>query len=581
MAARARRRVVVIGSGIAGLTTALHAAVDHDVVLISGGALDEANTAWAQGGITGVLPAENDDPGASIDSIENHVTDTLRAGAGMGIEDAVRVLCTEAPERLRELIALGVPFDRSGGRLARALEAAHSAPRVLHAGGDATGAAIERVLVEVVRDRVDVVLEHTRLIDLVLRDGAVIGASVQGPDRQGPDGPRVLDADAVVLATGGFAGLFARTSNPRSATGSGIAIAARAGALLADLEFVQFHPSVLAAPGSFLVSEAVRGEGAVLRNARGERFMSRVHPDAELAPRDVVARAMAAEMRLQNGRPVVLDATAIGARLDARFPSIARRVRAAGYDWTASPIPVTPAAHYTMGGVATDLDGRTSVPGLFAVGEVARTGVHGANRLASNSLLEGAVFGARAARALSSPEHPPLPVDPRTAPSVPIPASDRPGAPDTSQTLGTLLWDDVGLVRSEEGLVRAIDGIAALASTGAARDALTVATLVAHAALLRRESRGAHARSDHPATDPALASPQFLRARCVSTRVPLTADGANGGSSETAAHPRHHETRETGETSETRETGETRGTGRTRQTGETGKTREIRETIAC
>lgn len=521
MGARTRRRtVVVVGSGIAGLTTALHASPHHDVVLVTGAAIDAANTAYAQGGIAGVLDSSGGD---GHDSIASHMDDTLRAGAGLCAVDAVRVLCSEAPARLRELIDLGVPFDRSGDDLDRALEAAHSAPRVLHAGGDATGAAIERVLVHAARSRVTAIYEHTRLTDLVVRNGSVAGVVLHGPG-----GARVIDADAVVLATGGFAGLYAHTSNPSTATGSGIAVAARAGATLADLEFVQFHPSVLAAPGSFLVSEAVRGEGAVLRNERGERFMLGVHPGAELAPRDVVARAIAREMQAQGGRPVVLDATAIdGTLLDSRFPGIARRVREAGYDWTREPVPVTPAAHYTMGGIATDLDGRTSVPGLFAVGEVARTGVHGANRLASNSLMEGAVFGARVAHALSLGER-----DPFTAPDgdvtlVPISRAATAGRGDTRAALGELLWDEVGLVRSHGGLVRAIDGIAALSdadepaqaddpaqSDGAhgAEDALTVAMLVARAALLRRESRGAHARTDHPATDPSLARPLFVRA---------------------------------------------------------------------
>jgi L-aspartate oxidase len=507
--------VVVVGSGIAGLTTALHAAEHHDVVLVSGGDLDEANTAYAQGGIAGVLAPSG---GTHRDSIASHAADTLRAGAGLCDDEAVRVLCSEAPARLRELIALGVPFDRSGDDLARALEAAHSAPRVLHAGGDATGAAIERVLVGAARTRVATIHEHTRLIDLVVRDGAVVGVDVMGPG-----GPRRIDADAVVLATGGFAGLYAHTSNPPAAVGSGIAVAARAGAVLADLEFVQFHPTVLAAPGSFLVSEAVRGEGAVLRNERGERFMLSVHPDAELAPRDVVARAIAREMHAQGCRPVVLDATSLGdARLDARFPGIARRVRAAGFDWSREPVPVTPAAHYTMGGVATDLDGRTSVPGLFAVGEVARTGVHGANRLASNSLMEGAVFGARVARALSDGEREGFSAPGGSVATVPSPTSRSvaslsssvvPGSPAGRAALGRLMWDDVGLVRTESGLVRARDAISALAASAVDRDALTVADLVAHSALWRRESRGAHARTDHPATDAAFARPLFMRSQ--------------------------------------------------------------------
>jgi L-aspartate oxidase len=501
----ARRSVVIVGSGIAGLTAAVHAARDHDVVLVTADGIEDSNTRYAQGGIAGAIGAG--------DSVAAHVADTVRAGAGLCVEDAVRVLCAEAPERVRELIDLGVPFDRVDGRPALGLEAAHSAPRILHAGGDATGAAIERTLAAVARERAALVLEDTVVTDLVVVDGVVGGVRVR--DRRGAS---VLAADAVILATGGFAGLYEHTSNPPSAVGTGIALAVRAGAAVADLEFVQFHPTVLATSGGFLVSEAVRGEGAVLRDENGERFLRDVHPGAELAPRDVVARAIAETMRRQGGRPVLLDATHLdGARLDARFPGIARRVRAAGIDWTREPVPVTPAAHYTMGGIATDLDGRTTLPGLFAVGEVARTGVHGANRLASNSLVEGAVFAARAAAALSIPGLPDrhLVVAPgrSSAVALPEPTVGRPSPAGAapSPALGRLLWQEVGLSRSDAGLRRAVAGVDALASAGDADlDAVTVATLVVHAALERRESRGAHARSDFPTTDPTLAEPRFL-----------------------------------------------------------------------
>jgi L-aspartate oxidase len=505
VSAAARRSVIVVGSGIAGLTTAIHAARDHDVILVTAGGIEDSNTRYAQGGIAGAIGAG--------DSIAAHVADTVRAGAGLSAEDAVRVLCAEAPERLRELIDLGVPFDRVDGRPALGLEAAHSAPRILHAGGDATGAAIERTLAAIARERAALVLEDTRVTDLVVRDGVVRGVRLN--DRRGVS---VLSADAVIIATGGFAGLYEHTSNPPTAVGTGIAIAVRAGAAVADLEFVQFHPTVLATSGGFLVSEAVRGEGAVLRDEHGERFLLGVHPDAELAPRDVVARAIADTMRRQGGRPVLLDATHLdGARLDARFPGIARRVRAAGIDWTREPVPVTPAAHYTMGGIATDLEGRTTLPGLFAVGEAARTGVHGANRLASNSLVEGAVFAARAAAALSNPglaeQALVVPSGWSSAVALPERPAGRPfpagAAP--SPALGRLLWQDVGLSRSDAGLRRAVTGVDALASTGEAdHDAATVATLVVRAALERHESRGAHARSDFPMTDPTLAEPRFL-----------------------------------------------------------------------
>ncbi|ERK69397.1 putative L-aspartate oxidase, partial [Leifsonia aquatica ATCC 14665] len=371
-------RVVVVGSGIAGLVAALGASRDHDVVLVTKGELSESNTRYAQGGIAAALFAD--------DSTAAHVDDTLRAGAGLNVREAVEALCGDAPQRIRELIALGVAFDRDGDALARGLEAAHSSPRVLHAGGDATGAEIERALVATVLDSAVEIVEHAFLREVVVRDGAAAGVLV----RTDSGGEREIAADAVILATGGFGQLYAYTTNPAVATGDGVAAAWRAGAAVADLEFVQFHPTALAIPGSFLVSEAVRGEGAVLRNARGERFMVDVHPDAELAPRDVVARGIAIEMAAQGGTPVVLDATALGADfLARRFPTIDAACRTAGIDWSREPVPVTPAAHYVMGGVATDTSGRTTLPGVFAVGEVACTGAHGANRLASNSLLEG------------------------------------------------------------------------------------------------------------------------------------------------------------------------------------------------
>ncbi|MDN5688609.1 MAG: L-aspartate oxidase, partial [Brachybacterium sp.] len=385
--------VLVVGSGIAGLTAALRAVRHTDVLLVTKTELADGSTRHAQGGIAGAL-----DP---ADSPAAHARDTLAAGAGLGEAEAVRVLCQEGPDAIADLVARGVDFDRAAdGTCARGLEGAHGRPRILHAGGDATGRAIEDALVAAVRARTMgestgslTVLEHTALEDLLVQDGRVVGAELltaHGSRRR-------VHAVATVLATGGAGQLFSHTTNPAVATGDGIAAAWRAGVALEDLEFYQFHPTALAVPGSFLLSEAVRGEGAVLRDERGRRFLPDIDPRAELAPRDVVARAIAQVMAVQDGRPVLLDATGIGAdRLREGFPTIDAAVRAAGFDWGSRPVPVTPAAHYWMGGIRTDLEGRTSLPGLSAAGECARTGVHGANRLASNSLLEGAVFGARA-----------------------------------------------------------------------------------------------------------------------------------------------------------------------------------------
>ncbi|GAA1486734.1 L-aspartate oxidase [Brachybacterium fresconis] len=385
--------VLVVGSGIAGLTAALRASRHADVLLVTKTELADGSTRHAQGGIAGAL-----DPS---DSPAAHARDTLAAGAGLGETEAVRVLCQGGPDAIADLIARGVDFDRAAdGTYACGLEGAHGRPRILHAGGDATGRAIVDALVAAVRVQAAgestgslTVLEHAALEDLLVQDGRVVGAELLTADGS----RRPVHASATVLATGGAGQLFSHTTNPVVATGDGIAAAWRAGAALEDLEFYQFHPTALAVPGSFLLSEAVRGEGAVLRDEQGRRFLPGIDPRAELAPRDVVARAIAQVMAVQDGRPVLLDATGIGAeRLRERFPTIDAAVRAAGFDWGSRPVPVTPAAHYWMGGIRTDLEGRTSLPGLSAAGECARTGVHGANRLASNSLLEGAVFGARA-----------------------------------------------------------------------------------------------------------------------------------------------------------------------------------------
>lgn len=521
---------IVVGSGIAGLTVALHA-VEHGcrVTLVTKDVLEHANTRYAQGGIAGVMFAD--------DRLEDHVHDTLVAGAGLSDEAAVRVLVDEGPARIRELIALGVAFDRgSDGEFVKGLEAAHSYPRILHSGGDATGTAIEKALVARLRSSDVRVIEHAFLIDLVVDAGRVTGVDLLiGDVAASAHAPHVagrrerVEADAVVLATGGAGELYAHTTNPTVATGDGIAAALRAGADVTDLEFFQFHPTVL--PGAesgpatgeaFLVSEAVRGEGATLIDEDGRRFAFDAHPDGELAPRDVVARAIARQMEAQDGRPVFLDARHLrdtpeetAAFLARRFPTIDRSVRDRGLDWAREPIPVTPAAHYLMGGITTDLDGRSTLPGLYAVGEVARTGVHGANRLASNSLLEGAVFGARAGDAIAEDAAsgvwpsaaPPAPSSSSSAPS-PTAGVPAPSQPFSRAALQRLLWDDAGLVRDGAGLRHAANVIAEwrrdhrsplTESEFEDENLLLVGEQLVAAALRREHSVGAHFRSDEPA----------------------------------------------------------------------------------
>lgn len=491
--------VIVVGSGIAGLTAALHAReAGHSVTVVTKGALGDGCTGYAQGGVAGVYGAG--------DSATQHAADTIDAGAGLSDEAAVGVLVRDGAARIAELIARGVAFDRSpDGELLLGREAAHRHARIVHAGGDATGAAIAQALVASVRSADVTVVEGAFLADVLVEDGIARGIRVV-VDGVVSD----LSADAVILATGGAGHLYAHTTNPLGATGDGIAAALRVGAAVADLEFVQFHPTILGEGPAFLVSEAVRGEGATLIDAEGRRFVFDSHPDGELAPRDVVARAIARQSAWQ-GSPVRLDATMIGElRLAHRFPTIDRVTRERGFDWASEPIPVTPAAHYLMGGVVTDLDGRTSIHGLFAVGEVARTGVHGANRLASNSLLEGAVFGARAAAALDAPwRHPPVVTCSEPADGAMHgegPGSDGEDAHGTAfsrAALQRVMWDQVGLLRSEDGLRHALTTVRRWLAD--ARDPRTVAEredanllllaeATASAALARTESIGAHFR---------------------------------------------------------------------------------------
>ncbi len=504
--------LIVVGSGVAGLTAALEAVdAGHDVTLFSKSDLGQSNTRYAQGGVAVVMTSD--------DTVAEHVHDTLIAGAGLSDADTVEVLCSEGPEAIRELIERGVQFDRhgtgpDGGELAHGLEAAHSHARILHAGGDATGAGIAYALIDRLRESPVEIRERTTVVDLLLEDGRCVGVQLL-------DGTE-LRGDSVVLATGGAGQLFPYTTNPEVATADGLAMALRAGAIAADLEFYQFHPTSLAAPGNFLVSEAVRGEGAVLVDESGRRFMLDVHPDAELAPRDVVARGIAAQMARQKGKPVRLDATDLGGEfLAKRFPNIDAASRAQGFDWGEQPIPVTPAAHYYMGGIRTDEWGRTSVPGLYAVGEAACNGLHGANRLASNSLLEGAVYGTRVVEGLGLPDHPDdFGAD--WADPVEVELGDT--APDddaeslTRDDLQRLMWDAAGLSRNGDDLTQAAARLAAwrtptVSDAKSAEDAnlLVVARAVVASALARHESRGGHFRTDFPESDPGQARHSSVR----------------------------------------------------------------------
>jgi len=491
-----RKHIIVVGSGIAGLIAALEISREHEVTLVTKSELSESNTRWAQGGIAAAMFPD--------DSVAEHVADTLRAGAGLCDAAAVEILCSEGPARIRDLIRLGVTFDQRDGDLARGLEAAHSRARVLHAGGDATGLSIETALVRAVRHANIRVLEHTFACDLLLEGEQVTGLEVLDAANSRYE----IEADAVILASGGAGQLYLHTTNPSVATGDGVAMALRAGAQLADMEFYQFHPTALATLDTFLISEAVRGDGAILLDAHGRRFMQSVHPDAELAPRDVVARGIARQMALQDGQPVLLDATAMGAEfLATRFPTIDAACRARGFDWSAQPVPVTPAAHYWMGGVRTDIWGRTSIPGLFAVGEVACTGVHGANRLASNSLLESLVFAWRCAALVVSGEafektpfawqQEEYLIDQDTAAAI---------MPVDRRELQTLMWNAAGIERTAEALQSAANQLSHWRPDGDTVEALETANLLSLArvlvagALARKESRGAHFRDDYPET---------------------------------------------------------------------------------
>jgi L-aspartate oxidase len=519
----------VLGSGVAGLSAAVRLANlalpgrRPSLGVLTKGVLSQSATRWAQGGVAAVL-------GGDEDSTDLHLADTLAAGAGLCDEEAVRILVDEGPARVHELITLGVEFDReASGLLALAREGGHSRPRVVHAGGAATGAEVERALVDATYATAGAVLEGWFALDLLVEHGRCVGVTALPP--QGP----VVEVRAthVVLATGGAGQLFSVTTNPPESTGDGVAMALRAGVPTADIEFVQFHPTALHHPAMPrpLLSEALRGHGALLRDAAGERFVD------ELAPRDVVSRAMAARMVAQGTDHLWLDATGLD-RFPQRFPTIAASLTSIGLNPETDWLPIAPAAHHLSGGVATDLWGATALPGLWAVGEVACTGVHGANRLASNSLLEGMVFGARLAERIASPHHDPEPsgvlravfgeqaldgigCTVLTDPPICWPAGEggRTGAlggePDIAKLRDSLqrtMTGGAGVVRSASSLAAAASEVANLVTAlgdrttsvaaGELGNLLQLATALLVSAWTRTESRGAHSRSDFPETDP-------------------------------------------------------------------------------
>lgn len=489
-----RHDVLVVGSGVAGLSTAL---AIGECTILTRGEPGSGSSREAQGGIAAAV-GDGDDPAA-------HVADTAAVGGGLVDPTVAETVTRAAPERIAWLERLGARFDRRGDRLALGREAGHSARRIVHARGDATGAEVVRALLAEVRRREVEILAGFDLVDLARHGDRIVGVLALGPDGE----PFLHLAGAVVLATGGIGRLYLRTTNPPEVTGSGLAAAARAGALVADAEFVQFHPTALDVPADPvpLLTEALRGEGATLLS--DARSLMAAHPDGDLAPRDVVARAV--WERLTAGQRVVLDARGI-TDLPSRFPTVWTLARRWGFDPRRDPLPITPAQHFHMGGIAVDVRGRTSLPGLWAVGEVAATGLHGANRLASNSLLEGLALAVTVAEDVTREAASP----PGTAVEVP---ADAPLArrPEHLTEVRTAAWTHLGVVRDADGLTTALERLSAPGAGGPMeRDLRTVGRLVAEAALARTGSLGAHYRRDHP--HPAAPQRSLLRPRPVPTR---------------------------------------------------------------
>lgn len=498
---------VIVGSGIAGLYTALLAKEHGKVLVVTKGSIEDSNTRYAQGGIAAAI--------GKSDSPELHFRDTINAGDRLCDEEAVRILVNEAPNRITDLVNFGVPFDTLDGAIALALEAAHSVPRILHAGGDATGEYIESTLSRRLRAHKIRLLEDCLVTEILVEEGTVKGV-------------RVLDCRTgsiqeykchhLILATGGGGQLFKLTTNSDVATGDGIALAFSAGAEIADMEFFQFHPTALRLPGvtPFLISEAVRGEGGVLRNVNGYRFMPDYAPEGDLAPRDVVARSIVYEMEKTGSDVVFLDITHLATQvITTRFPHIYRFCLDHGLDITRSMIPVAPAAHYMMGGVKTNYWGETNIAGLFVAGEAACTGVHGANRLASNSLMEVLVFGKRIIqRTLKGKDSVEAKRNRYEAIYCTLTEREKTMAvkAHSLSSLQQLMWDKAGIIRNKEGLTEAVNNLAAWQGelpqptdrpSYELHNLTLVARLLAEAALMREESRGAHFRSDFPHSSPA------------------------------------------------------------------------------
>ncbi len=488
---------IVIGSGVAGLRSSIELAKSGArVTVLTKDKASESNTEYAQGGVAVVLSED--------DNAELHEGDTLVAGAGLCDPLAVETLVTEGTVFIKQLIDWGTRFDRNSGKLIFTQEAAHSRRRIIHANGDSTGAEFVRALIaRAGRERSIDLTPFANTESLIVRDGRCVGVRFLDPILRAP---REVFGKAVILCTGGAGQLYQHTTNPSVATGDGMAMAYFAGAEMADMEFVQFHPTALNIPDAprFLLSEAMRGEGGILRNKFGERFMPNYDDRAELAPRDIVSRSIVAEMRRTGTRNVLLDMSALdGDFLRHRFPKIYETCRHYGLDIAKDPLPVSPASHYCMGGIRTDLWGRSTVPGLYAAGEVTCTGVHGANRLASNSLLEGLVFGARAGRAAIED------TASISSPGVSGGSSNDDGSSNVTAALSTavrkrikrVMWERVGILRDRASLERALKEFAQISAgnlSTSSRNFVTLATLVATAALWREESRGGHFRTDFP-----------------------------------------------------------------------------------